>query len=320
MENQLIIKLKIASIALVGLMMGYVTYPLIKPVIADDVISIVMHDRSVLIFIVGLILSVISGGIAGFISKMHGRNYALLAVPLFLICWAYHSGSIEGPVRLLESPEQKAGLFYKLLFDTILWSLMLASGYLIACIINKHQPESGLKDNSAKSNSDKGTKNSNSTLINNGICVGLSAIIAVFIIRFLCQSNVGWIQGLQGMPEYEVKTVPAIAQGVSSVFLAFFISSYVIKQFALKFFRGISVEYLLITPLVVGVILYAYGAFQVVPGEILNQSPGFVLSSHAFYYILPVHLISIGSIAVIAGYYSFIPEELLETGAVSYNK
>lgn len=169
-----------------------------------------------------LILAAIAfaaGALASLLSRPHGRELGVLAVPMGLGIWAIRSGSMSELLQLNPGFEQRQAIFAAMKWESLFWVAIVAAGY--AGVVAVHRIRFGRTTES--SNASRLELN---TLLGAGIGIIGTVFIAHFFVGRFAQdikvydSNVGFVMAQ-----------PAVGQVAFGVICAFAAAGFAVKTF-----------------------------------------------------------------------------------------
>jgi len=285
-ELSWLMKLRIAAAAATGVVLiGFLAWPLVapEPFAALSVLagSITASDTIILVT-----LALLAGFIGYFLSWPYGREIGILAVPSGLAIWSVRCGSMADLIRLNQTLPQRQALFAGLKWEPIFWLAIVAAGFAGVLIAHKINP-------SPEPNNPQGQSEPKSnTYLNVIFALVGSVLIAQFCIRIFAQ-DVRIFDSRLG----SVVAQPAIGQIVFAVLVSFGIAGFIVKKF-------LGVSYIwpaIASSLVTGFAVIAY-VKQDILEHLVEHQPAAFFSSAAIS-ILPVQMVTFGTLGSIAGYW-----------------
>jgi hypothetical protein len=281
-------RLRIAAAVAIGvILVGILAWPLAAPPDLLDAVragSIDFTGKATL-----LILAILAGFIAYFVSWPYGREIGVLAAPSGLALWAGRSGSMANLIQLNPTLAQRQVLFASLKWEAIFWLLIVAAGFagvLAAQKIISNPPEADPAEEQDKPNSKLNTH------LNAAIALVGSVLISQFFIGIFAQdvripdSRLGSVMGQ-----------PAIGQLIFAVLVSFGLVAFAAKAFLNVSYIWPSIASSLVTAL--GITLYAKQNLL----EYLVESWPAVFFPQAVISILPIQMVAFGTLGSIAGYW-----------------
>jgi len=281
-------RLRIAAAVAIGvILVGILAWPLAAPPDLLDAVragSIDFTGKATL-----LILVILAGFIAYFVSWPYGREIGVLAAPSGLALWAGRSGSMANLIQLNPTLAQRQVLFASLKGEAIFWLLIVAAGFagvLAAQKIISNPPEADPAEEQDKPNSKLNTH------LNAAIALVGSVPISQFFIGIFAQdvripdSRLGSVMGQ-----------PAIGQLIFAVLVSFGLVAFAAKAFLNVSYIWPSIASSLVTAL--GITLYAK---QNILEHLVESWPA-VFFPHAVISILPIQMVAFGTLGSIAGYW-----------------
>jgi hypothetical protein len=284
MELSWPMKLRIAAAAAIGvLLIGILAWPFAEPF--SEVAA--MGSRGAVV-LVGL--AFISGFIGYFVSWPFGREIGILAVPSGLAIWAVRSGSMAGLMQLNPTATQRQALTASLRLEPFFWLVVVAAGFAGVLLGREICSSKNLKQTQEKSKLGPGK------YLNAILALVCSGFVAQFCIRIVAQdvrvldSNLG-----------SVVAQPAVGQVVFAVLVSFGCAAFVAKKF-------FNVSY--IWPSIASAFVTAFMATvyaREVPYLVQNWPAAFF--SNSVISVLPVQMVTFGTLGSIAGYWMAIRYE-----------
>ncbi|MBN1974307.1 MAG: hypothetical protein JW787_11750 [Sedimentisphaerales bacterium] len=278
-------KLRIAAAAVVGVVLiGIVAWPSQSP--PDPFGSLVFKEIGASGAVTLLIMAFLAGLISYFAAWPYGREIGILSVPFGLCIWAIRAGSTGGLMQLNPTAAQRSDVLAALRWEPLFWLLVLACGF--AGVILGQRITARLQ----KQKNIEKVDYTPVKLIYMIISALLSGVIVIFCIRLFARD----VAILDSRLEY-VPAQPALGQIIFAVLLSFGIAAFAIKML-------FNVSY--IWPIISCAFITAYTASSYANSNILAH---FVQSYPALFFpnsvisILPVQMVTFGTIGSIAGYW-----------------
>jgi hypothetical protein len=275
MELSWPMKLRIAAAAAIGvLLIGILARPMAEPFARVGAMG--TRDATVLV-----ILAFVAGLIGYFASWPFGREIGILAVPSGLTIWAVRSGSMVGLIQLNPTVDQRMALVTSLKWEPFFWLAVVAAGYIGVLLGQKLSPN---KNQASQEES----KSGEGKYLNAIIALICSVAIAQFCIRMIAQDvKLGSVIGQ-----------PAVGQVVFAVLVSFGCAAFVGKKF-------LNVSYIwpsIASAFVTTVMLTIYA--RDIPYLVQNWPAAFF--SNSVISVLPVQMVTFGTLGSVAGYWMAI--------------
>jgi len=238
-----------------------------------------------------VVLAFLAGFIGYFLSWPYGREIGILAAPAGLAVLALRTGSMAGLMQLNPTLAQRISLFATLKWEPIFWLAIVAAGFAGVLSGQRILSSSGSALHRDESNPEK--SNPKSKIYLNAI-IGLasSVLIAQFLIGLLAQDV-----KIFGPKLVKVVSQPDVGQIAFAVIVSFGFAAFVVKTF-------LNVSY--IWPIIGSALVTAFAttiyAKQNVLQYLIEHQPG-AFFSNAGISILPVQMVSFGTLGAIAGYW-----------------
>ena len=278
MELSWTMKLRIAAAATVGVVLiGIIAWPLAAPSQTTGAISPTGGAIIVL-------LALLAGLIAYFVSWPHGREVGILAVPFGLTVWAVRSGTVSVLLQLNPTDIERQSLFTSLRWQSLLWLAVVAAGFVgpllcqqILCKRKNKPQEQKPKVNPVKY---------------------LSIIAALEAAAFIAQFSIKiFAQDIRLSDETfgSVVAQPAVGQIGFAVLFSFGIAAFVVR----KFLGAGYIWSIIATSLVT---IYSVSVYANHSHVLAQQWPA-VFFSNAASSVLPVQMAAFGTLGSIAGYW-----------------
>ncbi len=283
MELTFGMKIRIALSMAVGVgLIGILSWPLVGPLEPYDVVSFINGQISANDVILLLAISFGTGLLAYVVSWPYGSRIGVLAVPAGLAVWAMRSGAIGTLMQVNTSITKREEIFTVLHWEAFLWLAMVAAGYLSTHLLR--EPKIGAATEPRKLN--KGAF-INPVLAIVGTAVIVPIIISIFARDFtLWDDKIGTAMGQ-----------PANGQIAFSVIVAFGVAGFLVKKFLELDYILPLIASCLITPVAISI----YGK----PGTLEFYADYWppVFFPNSVLAVLPVQIVSFGTIGAIAGYW-----------------
>jgi len=286
MELSLLMRLRIAAAVATGVVLiGILAWPLATP--TGPLSTVRAGDLSLGGRLILVILAILAGFIAYFVSWPYGREIGILAVPSGLAIWAVRSGSMAALLQLNPTAAQRQALLATFKWDSIFWLVIVAAGFAGVLVGQKILSSPRAAEKQKKSNS-KPVK-----YLNAIIALVVSALIAHFCIGIFAQD----VKELDGLGSVVAMAQPSVGQILFAVLISFKIAAFVVKKF-------LDVSY--IWPAIATVLVTAFSTITYANQEVLQD---FVQQWPAAFFpntvvsVLPLQMVAFGTLGSIAGYW-----------------
>ena len=286
MELSLQMKLRIAAAAGVGIVLiGILAWPLAVP---SEPLSAVRAGNISLGGVITLVILAFSVGfIAYFASWPYGREIGILAVPSGLAIWAIRSGSMASLMQLNPTAAQRQAILTTFKWESIFWLAIVAAGFFGVLLGQKILSSTRAIQINNKSKS-KPTK-----YLNVIVALAVSAFIAQFCIRIFAQ-DVKVFENRLG----SVVAQPSVGQILFAVLISFKFAAFLVKKY-------LDVGY--IWPIIASVLVTAFITSVYAKQELyLAQRWPATFFSNSIVSILPIQMVSFGTLGAVAGYWMAI--------------
>jgi len=280
-------RLRIGASAAIGvILIGFWAWPLAAPSEPFGVVSLANGSISPGGAMILAGLAFLAGLLAYFLSWPYGREIGVLAVPSGLAVWAVRTGSMANLMQTNPDLLQRQALFTTLKWEPAFWLAVVALGFLGVfaggTIRSKYQSNRVQKETTTKSN----------IYLNSAIALVGSGLITQVCIGILAR-NVRMYDSELG----SVVAQPTVGQIVFAVFVSFGIATFIVKEF-------LNAGYSL--PIIGGTVVMFYNintyARQSVLEHLIQTWPP-VFFPNAVISILPVQMVTFGTLGGIAGYW-----------------
>jgi len=282
-ELSWLMKLRIAAAVAAGaVLIGILAWPLAKPAEPFGVVSVPAFGGAITL----VVLAVLTGLIAYFVSWPHGRELGILAVPSGLAIWAVRCGDMAGVMQVNPTLAERQAIFAALKWEPIFWLAIVVAGFGGVLIGQRISARPEPNKNPEKSNSES------NIYLNAIIALVGSVLIAQFCIRILAQ-DVRIFDPRLG----SVMAQPAIGQIVFAVLVSLGIAAFVVKKF-------LNVSY--IWPIIASALVTGFAITVYLKQDVLLHLVGHhpaIFSPNAVTSILPVQMVAFGTLGSIAGYW-----------------
>lgn len=288
MELSLSMKLRIAAAATVGVVViGILAWPLAQP--AEPFEAVRMGNMGTGGAVVLLALAFAVGLVGYFVSWPHGREIGILAVPSGLAIWAARTGSMASQIQMSPTISQRQALLADLKWEPIFWLLVVGVGFAGVLCAQKLRPTA------AKVQPMEKHKHNPALYLNAAVALIGSVLVAVVSLARLAQ-DITMTNGSLG----SVMAQPASGQVIFGLIVAFGLAGFLVKHFLNAGYIWPIIASGLITPFAI----MTYAKQDVITHLAQNWPP--VFSSNAAISLLPVQMVSFGTIGAIAGYWTGI--------------
>jgi len=287
MELSWLMKLRIAASAAVGVVIvGILAWPLAA---ASEPLAPLSLQAGVISLGDALILAVLAflaGFVAYFPCRPWGREIGILAVPAGLAIWAVRGGNMTALLQLNPSLAQRQELFAALKWEPFFWLAIVAAGFGGVLAGEKILPTP--KPDRAKEK----PKPKSEKYLNAAIAVVGSVLIAQFCISAFAQ-GIKTADSKLGV----VIAQPSIGQIVFAVLVSFAIAAFIVKKL-------LNLGY--IWPITSSAFVTAFAVSIYIKEPILQhlgQNWPTVFFSNSVTSILPVQIVTFGTLGSIWGYW-----------------
>ena len=236
-----------------------------------------------------LIMAFLAGLIAYFAAWPYGHEIGILAVPFGLTIWAVRAGKVAALVQLNPTLEQRQLLFATLRLESIFWLIVIAAGLAGVVLGHKIHPSRKYQEVKRK---DKLNLNKYLRII---LALVVSVLIAQFCINLLAQDVI--------LPDSRLNSVvaqPAIGQIIFAVFVSFGVAAFAVKKY-------LDVNY--IWPIIGSCLITAFSIMiYAKPSQLsyLVENWPAVFFTNAVISILPIQMVTFGTLGSIGGYWMAI--------------
>jgi hypothetical protein len=278
MELSWIMKLRIAAAAAVGVaLIGVLAWRLAAPSELADTVS---PGGAVTL----VLLALLAGLIGYFVSWPYGREIGILTVPFGLTIWAVRSGTMAALIQLNPTGAERQSLLQLLKWQPIFWLVVVAAGFAGPLLCQKLLPpkEQNPQPERAKANPTK----------------YLNVIMAVAAAAFIAQLCIGVFAQDTRLSDDEFGSVlaqPAIGQIGFAVLLSFGLAAFAVRKLL-----GVGYVWPMIATSVVTA--YAVSVYASHTPYLAQQWPA-VFFANASSAVLPIQMVTFGTLGSIAGYW-----------------
>ena len=285
MELTWLMKIRIAAVAVVGVVLiGIISWPWESP--PDPFGSLLLKEIGTNGAFTLLIMAFLAGLISYFAAWPYGREIGILAVPFGLSIWAVRAGTTGALMQLNPTVAQRQDVLAVLKWEPVFWLLVFAAGF--GGVLLGQRIASRIK----KQNSPDKIDYTPGKFLIAATGVLLSAFIAIFCIRIFAR-DIGVFDNRTG----SVVAQPAIGQIVYAVLLSFGIAAFVVK---------IVLDISYIWPIITCAFITAFSISTYMKPEVLGdfvENWPAAFFSDAVVSILPVQIVTFGTIGSIIGYW-----------------
>jgi hypothetical protein len=283
-ELSFFMKLRIAAAMCVGaLLIGILCWPNVAPAEPFGIVKAANLDATG----VGrlIILALFSGFIAYFLAWPYGKEMAVLAAPTGLAVWSIRSGDLAGLMQPNSTVEARQAIFASLRWESFLWLAIVLAGFAGVYLASKIRERNWFVVD---------FKKLKQTLANVNVLTAVLAsalIVAVIILQLARDVNVYDVQlgSLAGQP--------AVSQIAFAILIAFGAAGFVVKKFlGLGYFWPI-----LASAIITVFISMLYANHKTV--ELLTANQPAVFFTNSLVCILPIQMVSYGTLGAIWGYW-----------------
>jgi len=279
-------KVRIAFAAAAGVVLiGVLAWPLVAPVEALGAVLAGNMNFGDKITLAGL--AILTGFAAYFLSWPYGREIGILAVPAGLTVWAVRSCTVAGLIQQSPGLAQRQQLFAALKWEGFFWLAIVAAGFLGVLLAQKISSQKAKPDEDSQKTGSKAN-----AYVNAAIALIGSVLIVQFCIKIFAQ-DVKLFDSKLG----SVVAQLAIGQIVFALLVSFGIAAFVVKKFLNAGYIWPIVAGALVTTFVGGVCIRQDVLEYLVQNWPAVFFPSPVLS------ILPVQMVTFGTLGSIAGYW-----------------
>lgn len=278
MELSWMMKLRIAAAAAVGVVLiGIIAWPLATPSQTTGAVSLGGGAAIVL-------LALLTGLIAYFVSWPHGWEIGILAVPFGLTVWAVRCGTVAALLQLNPTDVERQSLFTSLRWQSVFWLVVIAAGFVGPLLCHTIFSR---KKGSPQQQEPKSSPIKHLTVI---IAIAAAAFIAQFCIKIFAQDI-----RLSDDTFGSVVAQPAIGQIGFAVLLSYGLAAFTVRKL-------LGAGY--IWPIIATSIVTAYSiSVYVNQAHYLTQQWPAVFFTNSASAVLPVQMVAFGTLGSVAGYW-----------------
>jgi len=329
MELTLPLKLRIAAAVAAGVfLIGIFAWPLVDSAGSFDVVltgSLGLGAKAAL-----LLLAVFAGFIACLICWPYGREIGILAVPSGLAVWALRTADVTAIILQNPSVQQRHELYTSLKWDPLFWLLVVAAGFagvILGQIITlprrydvktgdegiyqrngrfsrtllafgDYGSFAGHSNETAPADGHNPVNSKEKSPFTTGLCLrAAAAVIASVLIAQACIAifarDVSIFDSRLGL----ISAQPSLGQIVFAVFLSFGLAGFVVKLLLNRSYIWPMLACAFVTTFVNAFYLKALNLQQ------LAETLPLVFTPHTALAIVPVQMVSFGTLGSIAGYW-----------------
>jgi hypothetical protein len=284
-ELSWLIKLRIAAVIAVGVfLLGILAWPIAAPL--DPFGAVRANNLNFAGAITLVLLALLMGLLAYFISWPYGQYIGVLAVPCGLAVWAMRSGSLAQLIRLNPALQDRQLLFTSLKWESFFWLLLVFVGFAGVFLAQKilTKPEAAQAPHEASSKQNK--------YLNVIIALVGSVVIGQFCIGIFAQGI--------NIVDHRFNSVvvqPAVGQIFFAVSISLGLAAFVVKRF-------LNINY--IWPTIAGALITTFTISIYAKQDTLQyfaeRYPA-TFFSHAVISILPVQMVAFGTLGAIVGFW-----------------
>jgi hypothetical protein len=274
-------KFRIAVSITVGvLIIGFLAWPLAAP--PDPLGPVRISNLTIGGAMFLLVLALMVGFVAYFLSWPHGREIGILAVPSGLAVWAIRSGSMATLMLTAPDVTQRQEMYKTLMFEPFFWLLVIVLGHIGVLLAHTLRPA---YDNIVLQLK---TKFSPGRFINAAVALIISCVIALLCVRIFAREATTFTKALVAQP--------ATGQIVFAILATYAVAGFVTK----KFLDADHIWATISTSIVIAYSIATYGR-QITVEQIAYHPATFF--PNAVVSILPVQMIAFGTLGSVAGYW-----------------
>jgi hypothetical protein len=290
MELSWTMKLRIAAVAAVGVIfVSILAWPWDSP--PDPYGTLLVKSIGSSGTVTLLIMAFLAGLIAYFVAWPYGSQIGILAVPFGLAVWAVRSGSVAALVQLNPTFEQRQMLFETLRWEPFFWLLVVGAGFGGVTLGQKIRQ--GYKFEETQEKDNLGSHIYLYTVI---ALVG-SVLLAQFCLKILAKDVILTDNIFSSTVAREAVAQPAVGQIVFAVLVSFGFVAFIVKKY-------LNVSYIL--PIISTSLITAYSTMIYIKPDVLEhyvESWPAVFFPNVVISLLPVQIVTFGTIGSIAGYW-----------------
>ncbi len=278
MELSWTMKLRLAAAATVGVVLiGILAWPLAAP---SEITGAAGPGGSVTL----VVLALLTGLVAYFVSWPHGREIGILAVPFGLTVWAVRCGTMGALIRLNPTDAERQTLLESLRWQPLFWLVVVAAGFAGPVLCQK------MLSRKKQEPQKKKPKSNPIKYLSAMIAVPAAALIALFCIRIFAQDI-----RLSDDSFGSVLAQPAVGQIGFAVLLSFGLAAFAVRKLL-----GAGYVWPMIAIVFVNIYSISVYANQ---SQVLAQQWPAVFFANSASAILPVQMVAFGTLGSVGGYW-----------------
>ncbi len=279
-----LMRLRIIAAAAVGmLLIGLAAWRGVQPAGADGIVSFPAMGGAVIL----CFLALIAGFVSYFLSWPYGEKIAVLAVPVGLAVWSVRSSNIATLMQKTADAAQRHQVLAQFKWTALLWLIPIAAGFagmLLGRLLAKGQ----MSLPSKKSAKDINLGDYASVLT---ALIG-SGLIALFCIKILAQD----------IRLSDVKLSSVVAQPSSGQIVFAVAASFAVAAFVVNIFLNSSYIWPILATAAMPALCISFYAKAETVAYLAENVPA-VFFAHPVVAILPIQMVSYGTLGTIAGYW-----------------
>jgi len=283
-ELSLAMKARIAAAMAIGVVLiGILGWPLAHQ--SDHLEAIRAGNVGPTGFVVLAALAFAAGSLASLVSKPHGRELGVLAVPMGLAVWAVRTGSMSTLLQANPTIEQRQAVYAAMKWEPLFWLAVVAAGYAGVVVVQRIR-------SARTSQSEKTPKLELNALLGAGIGIIGTVFIAHFFVGRLAQdirvydNSIGFIMAQ-----------PAVGQVAFGVIIAFAAAGFAVKTFLDGSYIWPTLATGLLTAFAVAACLKESVLQVIVETWPANFFP------HTSLAVLPIQIVAFGSLGSVMGFW-----------------
>jgi hypothetical protein len=288
MELSILTRLKITAVLALGVVViGIFAWPLVRPSDGIGAVTVFGGGINPLDLVIVVVLALLVGFLAYFISWPYGREIGILAVPAGLCVWALRSGDMAGLLQLNPLVQQRQNVYSTLRWEGLFWLGIIGvsfAGVLLAQRIIPAQCKKTVDTKAGKFNFNK--------YVNIVISVLGSGLVAQFCISMLAKDTTMYDEQLGA-----VLGQPAVGQICFAVVVAFLAAAFVVK----RLLNSSYIWPVVATAVLCFLAMSAAGRTALLQHLVENWPASF--HARAVFSILPVQLVAFGTLGSVIGYW-----------------
>ena len=307
MKSLRFMRIRIILVLLISITLAWVSWSVLEPQTSNGVFTVVLHEAPAAVVGMSVAVTLLAAVLGTLVGGGAGVEFAGLAVGVTLSTWAMMAGKMDDMLLTYSVADQRTSMFYRFIADAVIWLVIMLLGYnvpgLLRRIFQGPSPDRE-NQNEIKAETQKGKQTPSTTgkdlmanpMVNGLLGAAAICVVALALLKILVRSGKTQV-GTGAL--LEVALPPSTAQ----IILAVFISFYIGVRLVLWVFDSPCWGLLLGLGLV-AVISYFLAANNPLPQEVMDQAPHFVRSSVSYALMAPIHLIGIGTLAVVTSYWT----------------